>query len=161
MIKEIEVLKAACGADENGIGKAIVRVETKYMDFINNKQKIVEEMNLFTPVLNISRDMRHTTVDVIFEHASDYDLVQLFEMLKRFSNVDNAHTDESVEVPTVQVTIIPNEMAGKYYAAGFHGSWMLTASQVNRLPNSIRFFFDNDTFGVYLQTGYVAPEDEE
>ena len=161
MVSEFEILKAACGADSNGIGKAIIQIETKCMDFANNQQKIFEEYTILDAVLNVSRNMRRTIVDVIFEDAANYDLVQLFEMLNRFTDITHSVTDESAETPVIQMTIIPKEFAGKYFCSGFHASWVLTATQLNRLPNSIRFFFDNDTFNTYRMTDTVDDTEEQ
>ena len=157
MHTEYEILKAACGTDENGLGRAVIRVETKCMDFSNNQQKVFEELDIPNAVLNISRNMRRTIVDVIFDDAADYDLVQLFSMLNRFTDIEHSVADESVETPVIQLTIVPNEFVGRYFCTGFHASWVLTATQLNRLPNSIRFFFDNDTFNVYR----MMNEDQE
>ena len=161
MITELDILTAACGADEGGYGKAVVLFENKIMNFETKQQKIFEDMTLNTPVLNIFRDMRHTMVDVMFENASDYDLIQLFNMLKRFTDIKNMKDLTELEVPSIQLTIIPNEYEGQFFITAFHGSWVLTSSQANRLPNTIRFIFDNDTFNVYSMTDTGEAELEE
>lgn len=158
---KMEILKAACGVGENGYGKSLIKIETKFIENATGREKVFEEMTLQEPVVNIFGDMRHTKIDLIFESSSTYDLVQLNEMLKRFNKLEYSLLDETVETPSIQVVIMPNSLIGQYFINAFHGSWALTLQQPNRLPDTIRFFFDNDTFNIFTMTGFEEEYKEE
>ena len=70
-------------------------------------------------------------------------------------------------IPVIQVTILPLSLEGEYFISGVHASWTMIPSQENKLPDTIRFIFNNNDFHTYhiredmLETEEVEAEEQE
>ena len=146
---EKEVLLAMCGVDENEDTKAQIMIETKYVDVVKGEEKRVGVIDLHGPVVNCFRSHRFMNVDVQFDSASDPELINCIRLLKDFNNPENSMDSNNNLVPIVQLTLMPISLGGEYFASGVHGSWTIIPSQMNRLPDTIRFIFVNGDFFTY------------
>lgn len=145
MLTEKDVFIAASGVTEDGDGKSLSQIATKFLDMGTGEEELVREMSFDGVIINIFKSLRMTMIDFKFESALDYNFVQASEMLKEFTSVENSADPESNRMPIVQVTIMPEELEGQYYITGVHGSWCLMPSEQGKAADIIRFIFDNDT----------------
>ncbi len=149
---EREILLACSGVTEDEQPRARMLLETKYVDLKDGTEVTVSEKALFGPVLNFFRNARHMNVDVCFPSATDPELLDVVEMLKAFSTPEHSMDIADSTVPLVQLTVMPEAYHGEYFAAGWNSSWVLMPSQMNRLPDTVRFIYDNDDFHTYRST---------
>lgn len=148
-MRERDVLIAACGVSEDEEPKAQVLIKTLFVNLKNGAEIEVDSIHLHGPVINCFRNMERMSVDIQFDCASDPDLIQCIQVLQKFCIPENSLDNQSENVPIISVTILPVSLGGEYYVTGIHGSWVVMPSQANRLPDSIRFIFNNDDFHTY------------
>lgn len=146
---EREILIAASGISETNSPKAQIQIETKFVDIENGEEIVVDTIGFHGPILNFFRSVRHMSVDVQFDSASDPGLLQLIQMLKNFCISENSLSTGENKIPVVTLTVLPVSLAGEYFATGVNGSWVVMPSQANRLPDTVRFIFDNRDFHTY------------
>lgn len=146
---EKDILMAACGVDEESEGKAQVMVETKFVDVEKGEEIRVDAMHLQAPIINCFRNLHRMNVDIQFDNASDPEFVQCIQMLKDFCVPENSMDNSDSLIPVVQVTIMPLSLEGEYFIGGFHASWTVIPSQKDKLPDTIRFIFNNNDFHTY------------
>ena len=160
---EKDVFLAICGINEDGDGKAITMIETLYASADTSKEDRTMESITFDGVpVNIFRSLRTTMVDLQFRDNTDYDYIQTMNLLKSFSKPENSLYDTKNGIPTLQLTIMPKELEGTYYLVGIHGMWCTMADEAGRLPDIIRFIFDNDLINTYSVSGEIqAPDIKE
>ncbi|MBQ8039501.1 MAG: hypothetical protein IJ274_06495 [Lachnospiraceae bacterium] len=148
---EKDVLVASCGINEEHPEepKAQILVETKKLDLSSGEEEVIERIDLYGPIVNCFRNLQHMMLDIQFDSASDPDFIQVVRVLKEFCVPENSLDEESDKLPIVVVTIMPVSLEGEYFAAGVNGSWVVMPSQANRLPDTIRFIFNNIDFHTY------------
>ena len=147
---ERDVLMAACGVNQQmpEQPKAQILLETKLLDFQNDSEVRVDSMELYGPIINCFRNVQHMCVDVQFDEY-DLDFIQSVQMLKSFCSPEYSLDNQNGIVPVVVLTILPISLEGEYFASGVNGSWVIMPSQANRLPDTIRFIFNNQDFHTY------------
>ncbi len=145
---EREVFVAACGVDEEGVNRSLVKIETKFLT-MDGEEDAVGEITLDGPVVNIFRSMRFTMLDLTYDSGTDFDFVHAVQLLKDFSVPENSLDDEDTRVPCIQLTVMPKELDGVYYITGVHGTWCLMPSVPGRADDTIRFLFENDLVHTY------------
>lgn len=145
-----DVFLAICGIDEDGDGRAVSMIETLYAATDPSREdRTVDSITFDGHPVNIFRSLRSTMVDIQFRDNTDYDYIQALDILKGFSNPENSVGDVTDGIPTIQLTVMPKELEGLYYMVGIHGVWYTMADEPGRLPNIIRFIFDNDLLHTY------------
>ena len=145
---EKDVFLASCGVDEDGEGKSVAMIETLFIDSDPSKdEKIVDSITFDGVPVNIFRSLRSTIIDLQFRDNTDYDFIQSLTILKDFTRAENSIDEKSV--PTIQLTVMPKEYEGLYYITGVHGTWCAMADVPGKLPDIIRFIFDNDLVHTY------------
>ena len=158
---EKEIFISACGIDEDGEGKSIVMIETLFASPDPSKEeKIVDSITFDGTPVNIFRSLRSSLLDIQFRDNTDYDYVQALSILKDFTKAENSLDSSSESVPTVQVTLMPKDLEGLYYIVGIHGTWCAMSDEAGKLPNIIRFIFDNDLFHTYRISEAALDSDE-
>ena len=147
---EKDILMAACGLNQQmpEQPKAQILLETKLLDFQNDSEVCIDSMELYGPIINYFRNVQHMCVDVQFD-AYDSDFIQSVQMLKSFCSPEYSLDNQNGIVPVVVLTILPVSLEGEYFASGINGSWVIMPSQANRLPDTIRFIFNNQDFHTY------------
>lgn len=146
---ERDILIAASGISEDREPKAQIQIETKFVDVEKGEEVVVDSIGFHGPILNFFRSVRHMNVDVQFDSASDPGLYQLVKVLKEFWIPENSVVSGDGRIPVVVLTVLPTALAGEYFATGVNASWVVIPSQVNRLPDTVRFIFDNRDFHTY------------
>ncbi len=148
---EKDVLMASCGISEEypEEPKAQILVETKKLNLTNGEEEIIDKIDLYGPIVNCFRNLQHMMLDIQFDSASDPDFIKTVKALKDFCVPENSLEEGSDKLPVVVVTIMPVSLEGEYFAAGVNGSWVVMPSQANRLPDTIRFIFNNMDFHTY------------
>lgn len=146
---EREILIEASGISESREPKAQVQIETKFVDVENGEETVVDSIGFHGPILNFFRSVRHMNVDVQFDSSSDPGLLQLVQMLKNFCIPENSMVSGDSRIPVVVLTVLPTSLNGEYFATGVNASWVVVPSQANRLPDTVRFIFDNRDFHTY------------
>lgn len=162
-----EILMAVCGVDDDSEAKAQIMIETKFIDVEKGEELRVDSIQLYGPILHCFRNLHRMNVDIQFENASDSDFLQCTQMLKEFCIPENSMDNSDSLIPIVQVTILPLSFEGEYFISGVHASWTIIPSQENKLPDTIRFIFNNNDFHTYhiredmLETEEVEAEEQE
>ena len=144
-----DVFKAACGITEDKDNKSLVKIETKFYSANDNSEADVEQRTIDGPVVNIFRSLRYTIVDLQFSDNSDYDYINVSQMLKNFSTPENSMDTVTDKIPAIVLTVMPKSLEGQYYICGMHGTWCLQPSAPNKLADTIRFIFENDLLHTY------------
>lgn len=146
---EKDIMKACCGTDEVGNTNSAVKVQNLILNITTGEQKIINEVTLDNPSVNMFRSFRYTMVDLIFNSHTDYDFLNTTSMLNAFTVSDNSMDSEDYNVPSIVVTICPKEYDCEYYTVGMHGAWCLQPHIAGEEINTIRFIFDNELFHTY------------
>lgn len=146
---EREILIAASGISETREPKAQVQIDTKFVDVENGEEIVLDTIGFHGPILNFFRSVRHMNMDVQFDSASDPGLLQLVQILKNFCVPENSLSTGDSRIPIITVTALPTSLGGEYFATGVNASWVVMPSQANRLPDTVRFIFDNRDFHTY------------
>lgn len=145
-MRERDVLIAACGVNADGSPKAQVMIETKFIDVEKGEEERVDSIHLHGPIVNCFRNIEHMNVDVQFNGSTDPAFIQCIQMLKSFCVPENSFDSESDKIPIVALTIVPDSLNGEFLVIGTNASWVVMPSQANRLPDMIRFIFNNNDF---------------
>lgn len=149
MITEKDIYIAACGRDEKGINKSLVRIENVILTEGGSESNAISDMILDNPVVNIFKTRAFTMVDVTFVLNDDYEFTQLIQMLSDFCKVENSMNEESGELPAICVSICPKEYNGEYIIVGMHAMWALHQSKAGNGIDTIRFIIENGFMHTY------------
>lgn len=149
MITEKDIYIAACGRDEKGINKSLVRIENVVLTEGGSESNAISDMILDNPVVNIFKTRAFTMVDVTFVSNDDYEFTQLIQMLSDFCKVENSMNEESGELPAICVSICPKEYNGEYIIVGMHAMWALHQSKAGNGIDTIRFIIENGFMHTY------------
>lgn len=145
-IKDIVV--AASGKDALGLAKASIGVIYEKLDLDGNS-KIVRELSVDKPLINIYKGPEYVQVDVTFSSVSDIDLIMINELLLTATDAQNSIEDNPVEFPTLSLTIVPHEFDGEYYLLCLNPMlWCLTTLEPNGEATTLRFVFNENDFFV-------------
>ena len=145
MREEMEIIRAACGLDENGETKSVVRVEAKILSLSGEgSEEPVSDMTLDNPCVNIHKSFRYTMVDLEFSDSADEEYAKLTNMLKDFTVPERSMDLEEDLIPALVLTILPKEFEGEYFICGMHGTWCLMPSAPDRPVDTVRFLFENE-----------------
>ena len=149
MITEKDVYIAACGRDERGISKSLVKVESVILTEGGSEPNVISNMILDNPVVNIFKTRAFTMVDITFVSNDDYEFAQLMQMLSDFCKVENSMNEESGELPAICISICPKEYNGEYIVVGMHAMWALHQSKAGNGIDTIRFIIENGFMHTY------------
>lgn len=165
MVSEMEIFKAACGLNDDGEGRSIVRAEAKILHLKDGgSEEPVSDMTMDGLCVNIHRSYRYTMIDLQFDDNYDPDFVRLSTMLKDFTGPEQSMDVGNDRVPALVLTVMPKAYDGEYFICGMHGTWCLMPSAPNRLADTVRFIFDNElvhTYQINEDTLEKAMEDDE
>lgn len=159
MMTERDVFLASCGVGEEGQGKSVMQVATKFLNIADDTEEIVRQLTMDGAVVNIFRSMRFTMVDLKFGSGTDYDFIQTVQLLSEFTTAENSIDDNAERIPCVQLTLMPKQLEGEYYVCGIHGTWCVMPSEAGRMPDMVRFMFDNDCLHTYRINEDAIDED--
>lgn len=149
MLNEKDILISACGTDENGFSKAIVKIENSILSISDKEPIVIDDIVMDNPIVNIFRSRAFTMIDMTFKNPEDFELKELSEKLKSFCSPENSLNDEFDEMPTICVTVCPKQLNGAYYILGLHAMWTLQPSSIGGNIDTVRFIIQNDYFNTY------------
>ncbi len=158
-LTERDILISACGEDEDGHSKSVVSVKMSEINSKTGEEKVIDELVLKTPIVNIFRSIKYTMIDLTYMWPSDFEFVNLFGRLQEFSKTDALNPDMDV-MQTIVVTVSPKEYIGEFYLTGLHGAWSMQPSKSGAKIDTVRFIFDNEFFNVFaIDTGEEEQEE--
>ena len=146
MKTEKEVILEACGVNDEGDTKAVVSVKLSEINAGTMEEKVLDEVILDNPTIQIYRSVKYTMVDLIFDNPMDFEFIKTFGRLSGFCNEVG---EDMNSVRTIIVTISPKRMLGEYFLCGMHAAWLLMKSKPQTDANMIRFVFDGEHFNVF------------
>ena len=150
MVKEKEIIRAACGINEEQESNSIIRVEIKILHLLEGGSKEpLSDLTLDGPVVNIHRSFRYTMIDLQFDSENDQDFILLSEMLRDFTGTEQSMDVEKDRIPALVVTVMPKAYDGEYFICGMHGIWCLMPSGTGQFMDTLRFIFDNELVHVF------------
>ena len=163
MIKEKEIIRAACGVNEEQESNSIIRVETKILHLSEGgSEEPLSDLTLDTPIVNIHRSFRYTMIDLQFDSENDQDFILLSEMLRDFTGTEQSMDVEKDRIPVLVVTVMPKAYDGEYFICGMHGIWCLMPSGTGKFMDTVRFIFDNELVYVFqINPDALESDDEE
>ena len=140
-MRELEVMRACCGEDEEGFSRAAVSVKLMMLKEDETAEEI-DEIVLDNPIVNIYRDPRRTLIDLTFPNVKDFEITNLAVRLQSF--MGEKMTMQRDAVPSIMMTLAPKELFGQYFISAIHGMWFLMPSAVGGVIDTVRFIFEND-----------------
>jgi hypothetical protein len=144
-----DLMISASGRDDYGMPKASIGITHERWG-INGDVTTVVEDSYNNPVVNIFKHAGYVQVDLDFGSKFDVNLKLCWNILENFCEAANSVDDEATEIPTIVLTIIPNEFEGKYYMLGvnpiFH---TLQPKNPSGEPTVIRLVFNEEDFMFY------------
>lgn len=146
---EKEIFIAACGVDEDNNSKATIQIKASVLNVQNNTEEELQELTTDTPVVSIFRSYRYTMIDLQYPGSTDAEYIQSVNLLKEFSRPENSLEDDAAEIPSIILTVVPNELELEYFIVGIHGTWCLMPSEIASEIDTIRFIFDNELLHTY------------
>ena len=157
-MKAQEVFKAACGKNILDENRAVVKVQTGFIER-NDLEEIEEDsLDMDNPVVEIHQNSRLTLVNLVFEDPDDTDFLYLSDMVKKFQTSANSMDDE--KTPGISLTIMPKELAGSFIH-GVSGIALLQASRVKTGFDTVSFVFTNDCIHAYVLDADKIEDDAE
>ena len=126
-MRELEVMRACCGEDEEGFSRAAVSVKLMMLKEDETAEEI-DEIVLDNPIVNIYRDPRRTLIDLTFPNVKDFEITNLAVRLQSF--MGEKMTMQRDAVPSIMMTLAPKELFGQYFISAIHGMWFLMPSAV-------------------------------
>ena len=161
MRDEIEIIKAACGLDENGEPRSVVRMEAKILHLSGEgSEETLSEMTLDDPCVNIHRSFRYTMVDLEFGDSKNEEYTRSVKMLKESTSPEQSMDLENDRVPTLVLTVVPKEFDGEYFICGMHGTWCLMPSVPDQPADTVRFLFENELIHTFKLDDEAISEGE-
>ena len=161
MRDEIEIIKAACGLDENGEPRSVVRMEAKILHLSGEgSEETLSEMTLDDPCVNIHRSFRYTMVDLEFGDSKNEEYTRSVKILKESTSPEQSIDLENDRVPTLVLTVVPKEFDGEYFICGMHGTWCLMPSVPDQPADTVRFLFENELIHTFKLDDEAISEGE-
>lgn len=149
-MKELDVIREACGVDEDGNAKAVVSVKLSEINTGTLQEKVLDEVLLDNPKVQIYRSVRYTMVDLIFGSPMDFEFINVWGRLNGFCNEIG---EDMNSMRTIVITISPKSLMGEYFLCGLHAAWSLMKSRPDGEMDMIRFVMDSEYFGVFGEAG--------
>ncbi len=157
-MKEKELFMASSGKDEYGVGKALIRLETKIIN--KDSEDILRESFVDYPEITLFRSGKFVMADVKFGDSLNVDFVSMRAQLQELMNpIHSADKEENV-LPIVVLTIMPKEYMGEYFIFGMHPAWSFISSKVDGANDTIRFIFNDEDISSFEVDEEVFEADE-
>ena len=147
-MKEKELFCAASGSDDYGVGRSLIRLETKIVDG-DNEEKILRETFVDYPEISLFRGGRFVMADIKFDDSLNVDYVNMRAQLSELMVPQNSMDEEEDTCPVTVLTIMPKEYMGEYFICGMHPAWSFMSSKVDGANDTIRFIFNNEDIHSY------------
>ncbi len=158
-MKAKDVFMAACGMDDFGDNKALVKVQTGFVDRNSLEETVIEHLDMDRPVVEIHQNARLTIVNLVFEESSDPDFVCASEMIKGFQTIETSMDDE--RTPGITVTIMPKGIEGSFIH-GVSGIAILQSQVPGGAFDTVSIIFTNDCIHAYmLDLDQIDPDQYE
>lgn len=146
-MKAREIYKESCGRDILGDNRALVRVQTGFIDRNSLEEMEDDHLDMDNPVVEIHQNSRLTLVNLIFEDFMDRDLIYLSDMVKKFQSSDNSMDED--KTPGMSVTIMPKGIEGSFIH-GVSGIAVLQSSGSMAEVDTLSIVFTNDCIHAYM-----------
>ena len=162
MVSEQEILKAACGVDEEQESNSIVKVEAKILHFEEDgSEEPVSDVTLDGPCVNLHRGYRYTMIDLQFDEDNDPDFIRLSDMLRDFTVPEQSMDAGNDRIPAIVLTVMPKVYDGEYFICGMYGAWCLMPSEEGGSSDTVRFIFENELVHTYrINTDLLEQEED-
>nr|WP_297768203.1 hypothetical protein [uncultured Butyrivibrio sp.] len=146
MMEARDVFEAACGRDDYGDNRALVRVQLGFINRETLEETVEDYVDMDNPVVEIHQNSKLTLVNLMFGDLEDPDFVLVSDMIRRFQVMDTSIDD--VAAPMMSLTIMPKEADGAY-VHGVCGIGVLQPSEDGVDNEMISFVFVNDCIHAY------------
>lgn len=147
MLKARDIFKAACGTGSLGENRALVKVQTGFIDKNSLKETAQDELDMDNPVVEIHQNIRLTLVNLIFEDTKDPDFLRISDMVRTFQKNDTSMDDE--KSPEISLTIMPKEIEGGFIH-GVSGVAILQSTKTGGDLDTVSVIFTNDCIHAYM-----------
>lgn len=142
-----EVYEAVCGRDFYGENRALVKLETGFINKNTLEETMDSHIDMNNPEVEIHQNARLTLVNLIFEDGKDPDFAFISDMINRFQTMEHSMDDE--KIPSISLTVMPKEMEG-VFIHGVSGIVTMQASDQIEAPNMVSVVFTNDCIHAYM-----------
>ena len=146
-MKARDVFEASCGIGGYGNSRALVRVQTGFIDRRSLEESTLEHYDMDNPIVEIHQNAKLTLVNLSFGDSGDPDFIYISDMIKRFQVMDASIDDE--RMPSLSLTIMPKELDGSY-VYGVSGIAFLQSSTAFGSNDTVSFVFTNDCIHAYM-----------
>ena len=146
MLKEKDVLLAACGVDENGHPKNTTLLSLSILDMSKETDAMEDKFDdiaLHSACISIDKGACFTSVTLTFPSAKEEECVMVKKMLMGFDKFLRNNPLPEHKISNVSLTIRPDVYDNVWISMG-NGAWAITSSAEEGELDSIRFIFMND-----------------
>ncbi len=158
-MKEKELFMASSGRDEYGVGKALIRLETKVVKK-SGEEEILRETFVDYPEIILFRSGKFVMADIKFGDSLNVDFVSMRAQLCEFMDPKYSADEEDGILPVAVLTIMPKEYMGEYFISGMHPAWSFISSKVDGANDTIRFIFNDEDISSYEVDEEVFEKEE-
>lgn len=147
-----EVMLSCCGVDEDSLPRGAAALKMAKIHLRDEKEEILDELILDTPVISMHRGVKFTMIDLVFRDPDDFAFINSVARLQKFTRaMHSAEGEDSNDgtIPTIAVTVVPHELMDEYFISGMHGIWCVMPSHIGSANDTLRFIFTNDCFHVF------------
>lgn len=148
------------------VNKDSIAKTSFYLTFVQKnvdtgEETVINEIT-FGTVCNLYKSLKEFQVDLVFPDNTDDILNQLVDAVNVFRSPSNSIEDESKFVPFINLVIVPDEYAGKYYLVCLDAfSINLTSYSTLELPNILRMSFLPGDLVLIEDNEYAATKELE
>lgn len=146
MLKEKDVLLAACGVDENGCPKNMTLLGLSIIDTTKQLEEMedkFDDLTLHSACMSIDKGACFTSVTLTFPSAKEEECIMVKKMLVGFDKFLKNNPLPEHKISNVSLTIKPDGYDNVWISMG-NGAWAITSSTEEGELDSIRFIFMND-----------------
>ena len=148
-----DILKACCGVDELGAGKASVGLFHEVWNKDTNiKPQTVNNYNIQGPEIQINDLGDFWQVNIKFKTELDSKLQILWRYINNVNEYNQKfdYENRKEEIPVLVMNISPNEYNGEYYLLGINPIMIFpTADTLGDKALTISFIFDSDKLDAF------------
>ena len=148
-MEPLEILKSACGKDDNSQANSAITINLYQIKDELSKLNPLYSHTAFNPAISIKNTNEFVIIDLIFNSPADSDLQIFWTLLEKYGNTQSV-TNEAEEIHLCNFVIVPKKYDGQYYIdARDPIIWTLQPIKPNQPLNIIRLLFANDSFSLY------------
>ena len=143
----MEIIQKIEGLDEMGEVKAMCNVSIQ-RDVPEQEPEVLGSAFTMDAVVSVYLTPVWVAVDLQFMDRLDYDLFQMVQVCREYSEILREECVENDIQPILVLSIAP---AGEYeqFVIGRNGFWSLMSEKLEEYCDTLRFIFPREQFGAY------------